>query len=147
MIFTNNALVRWPLLRDLGPNPFDEQLALTGGEDSDLFRRFANHGHDLRWAANAVVREWVPESRASMRWLVQRQYRYGNAAAFLDRRQSLRKWAWRLVLAIRNVVVAALWLPFASVRGQGAMTTTLQRLALGSGYLSGSLGHRYEEYR
>ena len=46
---------------------FDERMALSGGSDVELFRRFAAQGHSIVWADEAVVFEWVPRSRANAR--------------------------------------------------------------------------------
>src|SRR5262245_34913187 len=59
--FTHNVLVRSAALAGLGAL-FDERLALCGGEDVELFRRFVRQGHRIVWADDAVVYDVVPAS-------------------------------------------------------------------------------------
>ncbi len=69
----------------LMPTPFDERFAKSGGEDMHLFRRLAELGFSMRWAAHARVLEEVPESRMNLAWLRQRQIRRGNLNVLIQR--------------------------------------------------------------
>ena len=74
---TGNVLVRSEVFEKMG-EIFDERLALSGGEDERFFRRVHYAGYKLMWADEALVYEWVPKSRTSVRWLLRRAYRSGN---------------------------------------------------------------------
>ena len=52
---------------------FDESLAFIGGEDTDFFNRASNQGAKILWTNEAIVRETVPESRVTIKWLLKRQ--------------------------------------------------------------------------
>lgn len=72
-----NVLVRTSCFDGLMPEPFEPVLALSGGEDLVFFQRLARRGFRMHWAANAVVHEFVPSERMTMRWLRNRQRRRG----------------------------------------------------------------------
>ena len=74
---TNNVLVRSQVFENMD-KIFDERFALSGGSDRDFFTRAHQRGYKIVWADDALVYEWVPESRAKIGWLLQRHYRYGN---------------------------------------------------------------------
>ena len=64
------------------PRPlFDSRFGLSGGGDTVFFRRLFQRGLPMAWATDALVREEVPPSRASIRWIRTRRYRVGNHAA------------------------------------------------------------------
>jgi glycosyltransferase involved in cell wall biosynthesis len=58
--------------------PFNTKLALTGGTDSLLGREIVRGGHDIRWCDEAIVYEYIPKSRTTTKWIVQRSFRGGN---------------------------------------------------------------------
>jgi len=78
-----------------GGQPFDERLQLTGGSDTDFFRRIQRDGGKIVWCDEGVVIEHVPESRSSWRWLVKRKYRVGNNQSlfllYFDNPSTIRK--------------------------------------------------------
>ncbi|WP_162937692.1 glycosyltransferase family 2 protein [Indioceanicola profundi] len=84
--YTNNVLIRRPLVEELGLR-FDEALGLTGGEDLCFFGQALDSGCRIVWADQAIVTEWIPASRISLRWLLKRWYRTGNADAILLQRR------------------------------------------------------------
>jgi GT2 family glycosyltransferase len=146
---TGNVLIRRAVFQIGG---FDERLALTGGEDTLFFRRARRAGFEIRFATDAVVHEWVPESRANARWLLQRAYRIGNTMSICDLALSkspatiLR----RLLQVIERLVVGVVSIPFAlcftrehykvcALRGA-------RKVCIGAGMLAGLVGWRYKEY-
>jgi cellulose synthase/poly-beta-1,6-N-acetylglucosamine synthase-like glycosyltransferase len=79
---TGNALIRRKPLLAL-PGPFDERFDLTGGEDTDLFRRLIEGGCRFIAVDQAVVYEHVPAGRTTLRWLLQRRFLVGMGEARL----------------------------------------------------------------
>ncbi|MBW2940189.1 glycosyltransferase [Zhongshania aquimaris] len=57
---------------------FKEEYGLTGGSDSEFFRRLSNKNVKIIWTDEAIVTEEVPESRACSAWLLKRSYRIGQ---------------------------------------------------------------------
>lgn len=149
---TNNLLLDLDRIRDFGLR-FDRRLGLTGGEDTMLSRRITQAGGTIVWCAEAVVRDVVPASRSTARWVLTRACSSGNSAAMVELLISppgLRKLARRAILAGRGAsrLVAGLarcatGLVMRSYRQQARGLRTAAR---GAGLLSGALGFAYQEY-
>jgi succinoglycan biosynthesis protein ExoM len=57
---------------------FDPQFGKTGGEDTRFFGELRQKGYLSVWCNEAVVYHYYPQSRASLRWILQRAFRLGN---------------------------------------------------------------------
>ena len=146
--FTHNVLFRSDLLGD-DPHPFPERYASMGCEDAWLFRRLHGAGHEIRWAAGAIVREWLSPERLRPRWLVRRAFRVGNTTSRvecelhpgLSRRLELLGraglWSGRALLR----------LPLALVAGRAGWIHCRRAGAYSAGLVAGVFGHRHEAYR
>lgn len=150
---TGNVLVDLRRLRALGLR-FDPRFALTGGEDTMLFRDLLDAGGRIVFAAQAVVYETVPPSRARLAWLLRRWYRTGNIEAALYLR-GRRKGAWRRPVNVLRGLLrvgagSALLAVNLLVLGFGRkerVVRPLYTLCRGCGILSSSFGRNYAEYR
>ena len=80
---TNNTLVRVALLRDRGLPRFDESFSMTGGSDTEFFRRLRNSGARMVWCDEAIVYEDVPINRTTFSWIFRRGVREGNVSGRL----------------------------------------------------------------
>jgi len=145
--YTHNVLVRTDALAGLGAL-FDERLALSGGEDSELFERFVARGHAIAWADAALVFEWVPGSRANARWILRRAFRIGTSSTFLDRQRE-RPLGLPRLLAHGGWCLAkgATLLPLGALRGRAGAMRALRLAVFGAGRLGGLVGIDREEYR
>lgn len=151
--YTGNVLIDLQRLAALGLR-FDHRYALTGGEDTMLFRDLRDAGGRIVYAADAVVYETVPETRTRLRWLLRRWYRTGNVEAALYLR-GRRRSAWRRpVNVVRGLLrIAAgggLFLANLLVLGFGRkhrIVRPLYTFCRGCGILASSLGWNYSEYR
>jgi len=132
---------------------YDPSLAEVGGEDTMLALELVRRGERIVWAADAVVEEAVPASRATLGWLLRRWYRTGNIQAVLDYHLSGPLWGRILGLAggaariAVGLAMLALTLP---ALVQGRQQPALHRaytLARGLGMVATVLGHRHREYR
>jgi succinoglycan biosynthesis protein ExoM len=112
---TNNVLVKRSALFRLDKPCFDDNFGLTGGSDLELFSRLRDSGARMVWCDEAIVREDVPASRLSARWLVRRNLRLGNVTG-------------RLLVARRGRLAAIL---YASWLLAQACTRTCSGLARG----------------
>ncbi|MGF1630931.1 MAG: glycosyltransferase family 2 protein [Kiloniellaceae bacterium] len=150
---TANVLIDLRRLAALGLR-FDHRFALTGGEDTMLFRDLRDAGGRIVYAADAVVYETVPVSRTRLSWLLRRWYRTGNVEAALYLR-GRRRGVWRRpVNLLRGLLrVAAgggLFLANLLVLGFGRkhrIIRPLYTLCRGCGILSSTFGWNYSEYR
>ena len=145
---TNNALVRRAAADQLGVW-FDEQLGLTGGEDTHFFFRLARLQSRMVWADKAVVSEFIPDSRITVAWVLRRAYRAGQTLGFCDRTigATLGQRATRLAKGCFRLLEGLLTLPIGVVRGREATIRSLRRVCWGAGSITGLVGGRYEEYR
>lgn len=143
---TANALVARAVIEQVTAEttdgPFEPQFGLSGGGDSRFFLRARLGGARMVWAAEAVVEEDVPPSRARLGWLLRRAYREGNGGAFVER-GVLPPARWiprRIAAAGLHLAAGAGMTIFSPVRG-------LRLIAHAIGSLTGTLGIRYFEYR
>jgi len=74
---TGNCIVKSELFLLKGYR-LDKEYGLTGGSDYQLFTRILNDGYKLTSCYEAETFEYVPESRANIKWLVKRVARTGN---------------------------------------------------------------------
>jgi succinoglycan biosynthesis protein ExoM len=78
--YTGNVLFRRSIASKMEVL-FREDFGTTGGEDSDFFYRFCDAGGRIGFAPDAVVFERVPAARASLKWLLRRNFRAGQSHA------------------------------------------------------------------
>lgn len=146
---TGNALLPCRVL-DRVAGPFDARFALTGGYDTFFFKQLARSGARLVWCDEAIVHEAVPQTRANLRWILQRGYRVGNTTALCERAMpaALRRPAravWKDALV--QIVTSLVKFPPSLLAGRAQVARRLREVAIGWGMVRGLLGRRYEEYR
>jgi succinoglycan biosynthesis protein ExoM len=144
-VYTSNLLARAELFRDLR---FDERFALSGAEDTHLFMQMFEKGYRAVWAENAVVTEWLPESRTNPQWLWKRAYRRGNSFAICElvQNSSLKTRGRRIAKGIFRCLQGLLS-TMISLGRKSQFVQGVQGLCLGVGMISGSLGFEYQEYK
>lgn len=129
--------------------PFDQRLALAGGEDPDLWARLFQLGLQMIWCDEAVVHERIPASRATARWILQRQVNYGITGSRLVRRfePSPVRTAVRAGRTFGRIGQGLLLLLPSLFRGRSATVRSLQYCARGVGGVVGLVGVTFQEYR
>jgi len=133
-----------------GAQPFDERLQLTGGSDTDFFRRIQRDGGKIVWCDEGVVIEHVPVSRSSWRWLVRRKYRVGNNQSlfllYFENPSTLRKLK-RVGGGTALMVSGVGMMLVGAVKGRVAVVRGARRAAEGAGGIVGIFGLQYREYQ
>jgi succinoglycan biosynthesis protein ExoM len=144
---TGNVLIRRSLFAEMGN--FDASYAISGGEDMHFFRKVHRSGYKICWAANAIVEEFVDESRTRPSWLIRRWFRTANTEALvtIELAESPKERIEFLVKGGVRAVVASVCLPIAVLGGFGRTMRCMNILARGAGYFFGAVGGRYLEYR
>ena len=144
---TANVLIAASTLRAIGPRPFDERMALTGGSDKQLFTRMARAGCRFAWAEDALVTELIPASRVTAKWLLMRGYRLGMTDMIVERfhKGRLRTLVSEAPRIIAGVLVGTLGAAAAFNRCQRLVR--LGKLYRAAGKIAGLAGIHYEEYR
>jgi GT2 family glycosyltransferase len=144
---TSNVLLRRSCFEHLAKPCFDPNFALSGGEDRDFFERLRRRGRRFAWADEAIAYAWVPASRASFGWALQRAYRTGNSdmRVFLKHRDSRAEFLGEIL----KIAGAALFYPllfFISLPLLRRRADALCKLFRAAGKTAALLGHRYDEY-
>ncbi len=142
-----NVLLRRTCLEELPKPCFDPAFALTGGEDKDLFTRLTKQGCLFAGVDDAICTEFVPASRANLRWALQRAYRIGNS----DMRVALKHELAIAAMSREAVKIAGavllfpflflLSLPFATRRAE-----PLCKLYRAGGKIAAVFGRHFNEY-
>lgn len=142
---TNNTLVRAAVFEAM-PSWFDERLALTGGSDSEFFRRVHHAGFTIVWADEAVVTEAVSPERLVLGWVLRRNYRIGIGMArniqAHDPRRRFRRMAKQTWIALVRLGKAGLAVPGDRARA----IALLAQAARATGRVAGLIGLSYDEY-
>ncbi|WP_167568779.1 glycosyltransferase family 2 protein [Brevibacillus migulae] len=145
---SGNVLIRTNILRSL-PAFFDERLSLTGGEDTHFFMRLVKLGYRIVWADQAVVHEYVPQTRVNLQWIAKRDFRTGNTITFceLDLSPSLAIRIKRIVFGTGKIVQGILQFLCSPVLGKHVYAYGVKHMYRGFGMLAAIVGGKYEEYR
>ena len=145
--FTGNVLFRAAVPRELGLR-FDIGRALAGGTDALFFRRIDQAGRKMVWADEAVAVEYVPATRATARWILQRAFRYGNSSVGIarDLHPEQRPHLDLLVRGLRRLLAGIVLLPVTVFLGRHRAVTSLRHVCYGAGTIAGWFGLRYREY-
>lgn len=149
---TSNLLLDLKRVRASGVR-FDERFGLSGGSDSLFTRELTSRGGTIVWCDDAVVIDLVPASRLTRQWVLQRSFRFGNAASRLHlegispARQIPMRVALLAVGSYRFLLGSARFLAGALTGHLGNNAGGLRTAARGAGMLTGSLGTVYREYR
>jgi GT2 family glycosyltransferase len=141
---TGNCLISSALVTG-NAEPFDPAFALTGGGDTDFFRRAHQRGASIVWADSAIVYERVPTSRATVPWLLRRAYR-GGASFAVSERKGHRRFPIRLFTGCARLAFGCLLLLPAFLLGKARAVRVLVIVCVGAGLMIGSFGMLYREY-
>jgi succinoglycan biosynthesis protein ExoM len=144
-VYTSNLLAKAALFREFR---FDERFALSGAEDTHLFMQIFEKGYKVVWAGNALVTEWLPESRTNPQWLWKRAYRRGNSFAICElvQNRSLKTRSGRIAKGFFRCGQGLVG-TIISLGRKSRLVQAVQTLCLGAGMVSGSLGVEYQEYK
>ncbi len=90
---TGNALIKNLWVRQ--PECFDLKLAWSGSEDQEYFKWVESSGGRFIWCDHATVSEIVPQSRQSLRFMLERRFR---ASVTYWRSINLNRPRWQAIL-------------------------------------------------
>ena len=141
-----NLLIAREVLEAMPQPWFDPAFALGGGEDRDFFERLARMGVAFAWADEARCLGEVPESRASLSWMLRRAYSIGNS----DMRVLLKHQGGVATCLLELGKIAAaigLSLPAALLLAPTPRRTApLEKLCRAFGKLAALCGSHHQEY-
>jgi succinoglycan biosynthesis protein ExoM len=141
---TCNVLMRAGLFADgLG---FDPALALSGGEDKLLFQDLKLRGATFAYAPDARATEYIPEERATLRYMWREAYRRGTVKYLVKRRLKSRSASKSIALAarllgrstlrtLRDMLLLVVALPGGPARWAPRLLAIADSLGTGAGVL------------
>lgn len=150
---TGNLLLDLDQVRRAGLR-FDPLFGLTGGSDHMFTRALIRSGGRIVWSNDAGLVDKVPAQRLTRKWVLQRQYRFGNtesrtSLALTD--AGLQQLAARLRLTARGLVrvgVGGLRAGYGAASRSPVHGARGHRwLRRGLGMVAGAWGSTYVEYQ
>lgn len=146
--YTNNVMVKAEILRSLDP-VFDNRFALSGGSDCHLFFHLNKAGYKIVWADQAVVYDFIPSSRANLKWILFRGYREWSNHSSLEKElyPSFTIQSVRVIKGFGLIGIGFLRLIPSLLMEKSAMATSLLYISRGMGTLGGLFGLFYQEYK
>jgi glycosyltransferase involved in cell wall biosynthesis len=136
-VATNNVLLRGSIATSFR---FDRRFD-TGGEDTEFFMRIGRAGYKMIWVDDACVSECIPETRANMRWLLNRAR--GDASRYtrgcLSVNPGLKTASLRLLTACGGFLAGLILLP-RSLFGRHYAVRALQLICRSIGTISALCG-------
>ncbi|MBO3459838.1 MAG: glycosyltransferase [Aetokthonos hydrillicola CCALA 1050] len=146
--FTNNVIVRSEIFKKF-EQVFDHRFAITGGEDCHFFMRLYHMGYKMVWADNAIVYEWISDSRTNMKWILLRGYRTWGTHSLCEREFEplIKVQAIRVAKGSALILIGVLLLVPSFTFQKHIFVKALLRIYRGCGTFSGLLGSPYQEYK
>ncbi|PYE46149.1 glycosyl transferase family 2 [Rhizobium sp. PP-F2F-G20b] len=145
---TANILIDLKVFKAFGLQ-FDPRMQYTGGTDTLLGMMIYKKGGRMLWASNARVREVVPASRVSSKWLISRKFREGNTYVLSEKlsgcstKRQVSLFLSGLARVGGGAALSVAALPF----GTATRVKAVSRAARGLGMLNAFAGRRYNEYK
>lgn len=155
--YTANTMAAARLFRADGLNlRFDPRFRMTGGSDTDLFRRFTRGGGKIIWIDEAVLSEEFPVARMTLRWNWDRHVRMTNNVVFMERYhlgnargrwQAVKSMAGMLPMTFARLLAGLLRYPFDPVTARRHLFMAAMKCAGIWGFVLGLLGREVNPYR
>lgn len=82
---TSNSIVDLEVVRSLNLT-FDDNYNLSGGEDTDFFKKIRDAGFSMYFTSKALVVEEIVSARVKPTWILKRWFRTGNTDALIQYR-------------------------------------------------------------
>lgn len=146
--YTNNVLVKADILRKLD-FPFDNRFAILGGSDCFLFLNLHKSGHEIVWADDAIVHDYIPSSRTNLKWILFRGYREPSSYSSAEKElyPSFVVQFTRSMKGFALIGIGLVRLVPSLLIEKAAVVNSLVFICRGLGTLGGLLGLFYKEYK
>lgn len=142
---TNNVLFSLDFAQKYNLS-FDLRFNTTGGSDTDFFWQYYKNNAKILWTNTALVKETVPNSRASFKWLFNRSIAMGTRKYIHNIKE--KKMPHVLFIGqtilkfIFGIIIVLLSLPFGKIKLYKAIFQWARSL----GILKSILGSKHQEY-
>ncbi|MGD1874374.1 MAG: glycosyltransferase family 2 protein [Mastigocoleus sp.] len=145
--FTNNVLIRGNILRQFNP-VFDNRFAITGGEDSQFFMKLHKNNYKIVWANDAIVHDWIPETRTNAKWILRRGYWSRGIYSSIEKElyPSIKVQLVRFMKGVALILIGLLTFLPGLFLGKSGVVKALLSIYRGIGTVTGLMGIIYQEY-
>lgn len=141
---TGNVLIRRAVF-DETQQRFDPDFGVTGGEDSEFFKRMRHKGVRIVSSRKAIVEEIVPIERVTTRYIARRARRLGQLSARMTRAHEKKG---RLIKTSANemlFLLAGVFHPVMRLFSDQLSFKAFSKLWYSVGFLEGALFGRIDE--
>ena len=101
--YTGNCIVKNEVIKTI-EGPFNPEYGLTGGEDTFLFGVLHQQGFKLISCQEAIAYDYFPPERSTIKWLLKRGFRTGNAYTRRKIKFSKNKFKTKALLLIKALI-------------------------------------------
>lgn len=145
---TGNCIIKAELIKS-EPGPFDPTYGITGGEDSHLFTRLKRKGANFIFSKEAIVTEFIPPERTTMRWLIKKSFQTGNTATRRMIENANNKLLRKVELFFRAIVfeIISFVLIIVHLPSKKLSAKWLMKFASNAGHLLAVIGLNYKGYK
>ena len=143
---TDNVIIPAYVFGDLGLR-FDETQPLAGGTDTKYFVEAVSRGVEIYQCSEAVVRETIPSSRATLKWLMRRKFRAGITEVWRKQRAG-KSLVLIFLSAMLKLLVELARTAFFLVAGNSLRRNqSFLKVSKASGVLAGLAGINVDSYK
>ncbi|WP_258104007.1 glycosyltransferase family 2 protein [Marinoscillum sp. MHG1-6] len=146
---TSNVIFDFKLLcLEMGLK-FHPALNLAGSSDTFLFTEATEKGAKIIWVNDDLIKESIPTSRMTVKWLLQRAFRHTNCRTIRARlKHSYPRVLWTEGLyGLLHLALGILSLPVYIFLGKAGIVHTLRFIWKGAGSFAGLGGFVFQEYK
>jgi succinoglycan biosynthesis protein ExoM len=144
---TSNCIIKAELIKS-EPVPFDPEYGITGGEDTHLFTRLKRKGAIFISSTEAIVIEFIPPERTTMKWLFKKSFQTGNTATRRMIENAGNKLLKKVELFLRAVVfgIISFTLIIIHLPSKKLSAKWLMKFASNAGHIVAVIGINYKGY-
>jgi succinoglycan biosynthesis protein ExoM len=145
---TGNCIVKRKLF-EKGKYSFDYRYGLTGGEDSYLFHKMTVDGAKFIDACEAIVYEPIEKTRTSLKFIVKKHIRTGNAFSRRVIEFSDNTLVKRSVIGFTSliVIILSIFISFFTIFQPAYSLRWFAKANSNLGHILGALGIAYKGYK
>ena len=145
--YCGNVLIALEVVRSLKLR-FEERFNMSGGEDQYFMLKAMRAGYFPVASADAVVEEWIPKNRTTLRHVLMRKYGHGTTLSTISliEQQSRSARLTRAAKGLARIGLGIIQVPLLLPRGKKGVVQALSNIFFGAGYLAGLSGNLYQAY-
>ncbi len=145
---TSSCIIKAVLIKS-EPVPFDPAYGITGGEDVHLFTRLKRKGANFISSKEAIVTEFIPSERTTIKWLLKKSFQTGNSATRRMIENANNKLIKKTELFSRAILfeIISFILFIIHLPSKKLSTKWLMKFASNAGHLIAVIGFNYKGYK